>query len=96
MNTQFIEMVTSSVLTRALATIFLFLFLIAVLGVWAIRTIQGDPIDPIIWGSIITGASICTTIVGINYGVNLQPAKGQPGQATPPKQGGDLVTTPKQ
>lgn len=89
--------VVSSVLTRALATIFLFLFLIAVLCVWAIRTIQGDPVDPIIWGSIITGAGICTTIAGINYGVNLQPAKlpSQKAGDTKPDQGGDIVT-PKQ
>lgn len=93
------EMITSSVLTRALATVFLFMFLIAVLGVWATKTILGEPIDPVIWGTIISGAGICLTIAGINYGVNLQPAKA-PGQAGAKNkndgadQGGNIATTP--
>lgn len=71
----FNKIVVSSVLTRALATVFLFLFLIAVLIVWAFKMIEGIPPDPLIWGTLISGAAICMTIIGINYGVNLQPSK---------------------
>ena len=77
----FSELVTSSVLARALALIILALVVIAAIVVGAVELLTGQAINPIIWTIAGTGLGTALSIVNINYGVVLQPS---PPPAKPP------------
>lgn len=79
----FSELVTSSVLARALALVILALVVIAAIVVGAIELIRGEAINPIIWTIAGTGLGTALSIVNINYGVVLQPADHTQKPTTP-------------
>lgn len=65
--------VTASILTRFLANLFIFMFLVASMIVAAVQIIQGHDVSPIIMTVLGTGIGYALHVVGINQGVTLQP-----------------------
>lgn len=72
----FSELVTSSVLARSCALIVLFLAMVLAMGIAAFDLISGRPIPGEVSALVSIGLGFALTILGINYGVILQPAKG--------------------
>lgn len=68
--------VSASILTRALFNVFLFLVLVAALIIAFVDLLQGraipDLVQNVLWGGILAGASI----LGVNFGLPLQPSSG--------------------
>lgn len=64
---------SASILTRFLANIFIFIFLLTAMTVAAVQIIQGHEVSPIILTVLGTGTGYALHVVGINQGVTLQP-----------------------
>lgn len=70
----FSELVTSSVLLRALAIVILGLTVIAALIVGMVELLEHQAVNPIVWTIVGTGVVQALAVLNINYGVVLQPA----------------------
>lgn len=73
------ELVTSSVLARALALLVLFLSLVAAVAVAAVDFLKNQPVPTEIINFLYFGLGAALTITGINFGVVLTPSKEQHG-----------------
>lgn len=71
------ELVTSSVLARALALLILAISLLAAIVVAAIDYLSGRALPPEILNFLYFGLGAALTMTGINFGVVLQPAPKQ-------------------
>lgn len=80
----FSEMVTSSVLARALALFIVAVTVIVAILVGAVELLRGENVNPIIWAVAGSGVTTAWTIVSINFGVVLQPAPSKPATDTVP------------
>lgn len=80
---KFADMVTNSVLLRFLASLILFLTMLLALAIAAYDLIVNHPIPPEILTIVGTGLGAAFAILGINYGVILQPAKNGGASGTP-------------
>lgn len=78
----FSELVTSSVLTRALALFLLFFIMVLAAVVVAYDYLTGHAIPAELWSGLTLGLGYALTILGLNFGVRLQ--ENTPGQTTPP------------
>lgn len=86
----FSELVTSSVLTRALALFVLFAVMIAAIVIAAHDLLIGQPIPPDILSLLTLGLGYALTILGLNFGVRLSEpphASAQTAEATPAQEG---------
>lgn len=70
----FSELVTSSVLARALAIIILALTFVAAIIVATVDLLQGKTLPSEIYTIIGTGLGAAGAVIGINFGVVLQPS----------------------
>lgn len=71
----FSDMVTQSVFARALAIVILALVMVAAVVVAAVDLLQGHPVPDIIQTILGIGIGTAGTMIGVNFGVVLQPMK---------------------
>lgn len=90
----FSDMVAQSVLARAVAIIILAIVFLAAVGVGAFDLIVGRAIPPEINTIVGGGIGFSLTLVSINYGVILQPAKKGAAPTTQGGNGGNGNTNP--
>lgn len=76
------EMVTQSVLARALSLAVLALVMIAAIIVATVDLLSGHDIPAVVNTILSIGLGTAATMIGVNFGVILQPAP-KPGSTTP-------------
>lgn len=69
--------VTTSVLTRLLAALFLFSLLMGGVVVAIIDLVNSNAINPIVYNLLFVGAGFCLAVLGINFGVMLTPIQNK-------------------
>jgi hypothetical protein len=84
---QFSDMVTQSVFARVLALIILALVMVAAIIIATYDLLSGISVPQIVTTIIGIGVGTAGTMVGINFGVVLQPAQPTTPAAIPPAGG---------
>lgn len=91
----FSELVTSSVFTRALALIILFVVMIVAVGIAAYDLVAGIAINPDVISVLTLGLGYALTILGLNFGVRLsEPPHASAQDSAPAQEGAADVKQP--